>query len=197
MMYVHAYQSYLWNELVSERWENGGGSVVVGDFIRDERTHDIVVVDDDNVGMYSIFEVVLRLPSDDAGPQTVALMARDGITPNMFRRIAGEYGVSGDWRNMMAIAKDLECGFIRHNGMDDPLIDSDLDRLEGTTNTGNHVSDGSILSLYVSFSLGSGQYATMCLREILKRSTEATTDSAMSQQAKRPPKPWWQICSVA
>jgi tRNA pseudouridine13 synthase len=102
----------------------------------------------------------------------------------MFARAEREYGITGDWRNSLAQTKDLEWQFIRHNGIDDPLIDSDLDRLEGTTNTRNHDPDGRLLSLLVSFSLGSGQYATMCLREILKRSTEADTDSAMARRTQ-------------
>jgi tRNA pseudouridine13 synthase len=195
MMYVHAYQSYLWNEMASARWENGGVELRAGDCVRDGE--EILEVNNDNIGRYSIFDVVLPLPGNKASPGTAALMEKDGVTVEMFHRLASEYGASGDWRNVIERAHDLEWKFVRHNGMDDPLLDSDLDRLDGTTNIGNHVRDGAILSLIVSFSLGKGQYATMCLRELLKRSTEAMTDSAMSQKTKEN-QPWWQtICDVA
>jgi tRNA(Glu) U13 pseudouridine synthase TruD len=74
---------------------------------------------------------------------------------------------------------------VRHNGIDGQILDSDLDRLNGVTNDGNRLADGPILSLLLEFSLESGQYETMFIREILKRSTEIGFDSALS---------WW--CST-
>jgi tRNA(Glu) U13 pseudouridine synthase TruD len=65
-MYVHPYQSYLWNELVSERWEIGGNVIVAGDVMQVLQTQEIVSVTADNVGMYSIFEARIPLPSHDA-----------------------------------------------------------------------------------------------------------------------------------
>ena len=199
MMYVHAYQSYLWNHMLSARWERSGASVVLGDYVLDPETSEVVVVTEQNRHQYSVFDLVLPLPSGASLPEELndlvkPLMEKDGVTLDMFDRLSREYGTGGVWRSIVGQAKDLEWEIIRHDQMDVPLIDSDLNRLDGTTNTTNHVKDGKIASLSLTFSLTSGQYATMCMRELLKRTTEWFTDSDMSN----PKKGWfqWSGCSV-
>ena len=200
MMYVHAYQSYLWNHMVSARWERFGASVVQGDYVLDQETGEVIPVLEANLDKYSIFDVVMPLPSGKSLPKEFVeilkpLMDEDGVTLDMFDSLSSEYGAGGAWRAIVGQAKDLEWEIIRHDEMDVPLIDSDLDRLNGTTNSGNHVPDGKIASLCLSFSLTSGQYATMCMRELLKRTTEWFTDSELSTKKKHR---WfsWDTCNV-
>ncbi|OHT06878.1 Pseudouridylate synthase 7 like protein [Tritrichomonas foetus] len=203
MMYVHAYQSYLWNHMVSQRIEKHGNQVVVGDYVLDnvnltksEKT--AILVTNANINNYSIFDVVIPLPSGSQQMPTelIELMSQDGVTPDMFKSLSSEYGAGGDWRYIMSKAKDLDWELIRHDDFDAPLIDSDLNIIEGTTNRINHVENGKYASLRISFSLGSGQYATMCLRELLKRSTEWFKDSEMSQR-NEPQTHWWQsVCNI-
>merc|ERR1719189_1818890 len=61
--YVLAYQSYIWNECVSHRLEKHGYDVVVGDLVRSG--DDFVLVTKQNKANYSIFDVVLPLPSPE------------------------------------------------------------------------------------------------------------------------------------
>ena len=84
-MYLHAYQSYLWNEAASERMKLFGLKLAIGDLvmrrveekgltaaatpIRSENKR-VVVVDATNIGEYDIADVVLPLPGYDvAYPQ--------------------------------------------------------------------------------------------------------------------------------
>ncbi|KAF4979643.1 hypothetical protein FZEAL_4200 [Fusarium zealandicum] len=93
-MYLHAYQSYVWNHAVSRRWELHGAAVTAGDLIivpaevtplvsgQDQDGDDIInpVVEDDedapvrarainedeaSSGAYTIFDVVLPTPGYD------------------------------------------------------------------------------------------------------------------------------------
>jgi tRNA pseudouridine13 synthase len=197
MLYVHAYQSYLWNQLVSSRWRQSGGRLVVGDVVRDANG-ELVTVSDLTIGQYSVFDVILPLPIVDAGSTAARLMEADGVTPQMFRKLAGEYGATGDWRPMLGRAQDLQWALIRHGGMDDQLLDTDWDKMNDVANQVNWTEHGQILSLLLEFSLGGGQYATMLVREILKRSTESDTDSGISKKLRERNLSWWQrICSVA
>lgn len=89
MMYIHAYQSYIWNFVASRRWSKYGAKVIEGDLvlISSGRRHDAPDdevntyddYDDDNVyaqaraltaedvasGQYTIFDIVLPTPGYD------------------------------------------------------------------------------------------------------------------------------------
>jgi tRNA pseudouridine13 synthase len=90
MMYVHAYQSYVWNFVATRRWSKYGAKVIEGDLVlvtgtrRRDRSEDPEFNpyddnDDDNIyaqahavtaaevasGKYSIFDVVLPTPGYD------------------------------------------------------------------------------------------------------------------------------------
>jgi tRNA pseudouridine13 synthase len=90
MMYVHAYQSYVWNFVATRRWSKYGAKVIEGDLVlvtgtrRRDRSEDDEFNpyddnDDDNIyaqahavtaaevaeGKYSIFDVVLPTPGYD------------------------------------------------------------------------------------------------------------------------------------
>ncbi|KAL2155946.1 hypothetical protein VTH82DRAFT_688 [Thermothelomyces myriococcoides] len=90
MMYIHAYQSYVWNFVATRRWSKYGAKVIEGDLVLvdgssrrdpsdDEEFNPFAENDDDNVyaqayaltaadvasGKYTIFDVVLPTPGYD------------------------------------------------------------------------------------------------------------------------------------
>jgi tRNA(Glu) U13 pseudouridine synthase TruD len=79
----------------------------------------------------------------------------------------------------MSSVEDLEWALIRYNGMDDQLLDTDLDKMNDVTSYTNWTGHGQMMSLLLEFSLDQTQYVTMFIREILKRSTEPDPDSKM------------------
>ena len=62
-MYVHAYQSFIWNKTVSYRVEKYGYNVIEGDIIK--KGDEYACVTEEDMKEYSIFDVVLPLPSSE------------------------------------------------------------------------------------------------------------------------------------
>lgn len=105
MMYIHAYQSYVWNFVATYRWSRYGPNVVEGDLVlvdgrKDEDLMDLDVASDDDdehfyaearplteedvaSGKYTIFDVILPTPGydviyprNDVGDYYVSFMAK-------------------------------------------------------------------------------------------------------------------------
>jgi tRNA pseudouridine13 synthase len=189
-LYVHAYQSYLWNFIASSRFKEHGQKVVAGDIV--DAGDKYVKVKKGEETKYSIFDIVIPLPSEGyIDEEIVPLLKADGVKPSMFSA-QKELNASGDFRKLFARPDDIKYDIIEHDDRDAELIDSDLDKLSGKTNAINHVKGGAHKSAVVEFSLKQSQYATMCMRELMKRTTEWWTDSEMSNQEPKSSK-WCRI----
>ena len=225
-MYVHAYQSLVWNFAVGERWHLYGDRVVQGDLVLvkehkgtaaksgskdtvdadgevviepavDDRAHDVddvferaraLTVEEASSGVYSIFDVVLPLPGFDVlyPPNEVthfykAFMTSEqggGLDPNDMRRKQKDYSLSGGYRKIMArIAPEFEVQIRAYGADDEQFVETDLDRLnQGTTGESGGLDlemarnseGGDKLAVILRMQLGSSQYATMALRELMK-----------------------------
>ncbi|KAI9989662.1 hypothetical protein PInf_019947 [Phytophthora infestans] len=152
VMYMHAYQSYLFNRMASYRLRQYGAKIVAGDLIQSDIENDkavkaVSVAEADelnNAHKDAVSLVLLPLPgtnvsfpSNATEEAYVKTMEQDGT-----RQALCESGpLKGAYRSLVAYPRDLQSSWE-----------------EGQENS---------LSLQVSFSLGSGSFATMCLREIL------------------------------
>nr|XP_055248560.1 pseudouridylate synthase 7 homolog isoform X4 [Gorilla gorilla gorilla] len=63
LMYIHSYQSYVWNNMVSKRIEDYGLKPVPGDLVLKGAT--ATYIEEDDVNNYSIHDVVMPLPGFD------------------------------------------------------------------------------------------------------------------------------------
>ena len=70
-MYVHAYQSMIWNNTVSKKFAKHGLEARVGDLVAKHpgadkvATKDVVVLTEENVGDFGIYDVVMPLVGHD------------------------------------------------------------------------------------------------------------------------------------
>lgn len=128
MMYIHAYQSYVWNHMASKRWAMYGPTVVEGDLVlvsNDQSPAEADSEDNENFyaqaraltqediasGKYTIFDVVLPTPGYDViyprneiGKAYVDFMKKTengGLDPYDMRRRQKEFSLSGNYRHML------------------------------------------------------------------------------------------------
>ena len=116
LMYVHAYQSRVWNEMASRRISKLGLKLQVGDLATKESDNIKVVevVTEDNFDNFDVYDVVLPLPGYDVKYPSnliredyVEYMGKDGFDPfNMKSRIH-ETNLPGAYRKLVCIPMDL------------------------------------------------------------------------------------------
>ncbi|KAI8071095.1 pseudouridine synthase [Gongronella butleri] len=207
-MYIHAYQSYIWNRVVSERSRRHGCTApLLGDLVlaeqdkgaanktnksqknnnvgrRDPSVRKVpIVLTKDNIDKYTIHDVVYPLPGtrsvypdNDIGLLFKQFMDEDGIEFNKKDNFYSDF--AGDYRCMMAMPKDLSWTFIRYDDPTEKLFNTDLDRAQGNPEpTG--VANGQHLALRTEFTLGTSQYATMALREIMRSETASQSQAKL------------------
>jgi len=126
IIYIHAYQSYVWNKVTSDRFKKYGNRILIGDLVsaefdvteevlqnssdkEKEYNKNVTVVTEENISHYTIFDVVMpmvgksiRLPEN---PELKELyeeyLKKDGITIEMFKSKSMEGGCShGAYRHI-------------------------------------------------------------------------------------------------
>lgn len=93
-MYVHSWQSYIWNKVVSWRLQTHGASPVVGDIVWKDisaKGHssksEVEFLSEETKSNYSIHDILVPLPGFD-----IKLPSND--TKNEYMRLLSEEGVS-------------------------------------------------------------------------------------------------------
>lgn len=148
-MYVHAYQSFVWNTMVSQRMR-AGMAPIVGDLViaapgdttatikeGDRKATSVKVLTEADISNYTIYDVVLPLPGhaiiypeNDIGTAYAARLAADGLQlPDVFRPPQREYSLSGDYRTILVRPADVSWSIARYSDYKTPLVQSDLERL--------------------------------------------------------------------
>jgi tRNA pseudouridine13 synthase len=218
LMYVHAYQSLVWNTAASERWNTYGDQVVAGDLVIDVRgdaggandvdeSGELIVrpasddrafgeesfvrarplsKDEANNGKYLVWDVVLPLPgfdvvypANDIGQFYVDFMKSDiggGLDPHNMRRRWKDISLSGGYRKFMARPAALSGQVQSYASATEQLAETDLERLRGAEKKKKDPREDvepahdapNKLAVILKMQLGSSQYATMALRELLK-----------------------------
>lgn len=226
LMYVHAYQSLVWNCAVDERWDIFGDKVVEGDLVivqdhkaKEEKIEALEEVDEDGEaivrpdmedrstslddqfiraraltaeeaasGKYSLFDVVLPLPGFDILYPANAMtdfyrrfMSSDrggGLDPFDMRRSWKDISLSGSYRKILSRpGPDYSFEVKRYSKDDEQFVQTDYDLLKGNSNKSVKAPEGPTdevqepadkLAVIIKLQLGTSQYATMALRELMK-----------------------------
>ncbi len=91
-----------------------------------------------------------------------------------------EYTLSGSYRNILHLPKELSWSVLRYTDPDVPLAQSDEDQLLGYDPPAP-TPDGRFLALQIRLILGTAAYATMALREVTKTDTSSHFQSGLTQ----------------
>ncbi|KAK5669870.1 multisubstrate pseudouridine synthase 7, variant 2 [Batrachochytrium dendrobatidis] len=209
LMYVHAYQSYVWNHMATERIKLYGLKPVVGDLVipnkatvepRLNTTHvndpdiardtiqPIYITSEDDAANYTMQDVVLPqpghcvvYPKHKVAQKYIEFMAVDGFDPYNMKRNIADFSLSGAYRKVISVATNVNWHILKYNDANVPLVQTDLDIVNQTPKP-QSVPDGKYTSLVVEFTLGSSQYATMALREVMKSETNSGFHTRLSSE---------------
>lgn len=191
LMYVHAYQSYLWNRLVSERVRrHGARAPVAGDMIESDGAHRVLTADD--AAHASIEQVVIPMPGAEVhlpegwlADLYTAMLQADGLTPlSLASSRQPEYRLKGAFRRMVQKPAGMTCSFLRYDDPNAPLCATDEDALLHTEALPTPSDAAPYLALQFVFQLPPSSYATVLLRELLRTDTSAHAHKALTKQAQ-------------
>ncbi|KAJ8047590.1 Pseudouridylate synthase 7-like [Holothuria leucospilota] len=196
MLYLHSYQSRVWNTVASKRIPKWGLYPSVGDLaarksINNDKMSWICPekVCDENLHKYSLEDIVLPLPGhtvhypENEASTYTEILAQDGLTTDHLRHKIKDYSLPGAYRKLVVKPSSVTWSFIKYDDSKEKLIQSDLDRLEGIP-APVPVEDGKKLALKLSFTLPTSAYATMALRELMKTETSSSHHAVLSQRNK-------------
>ncbi|KAA8899203.1 hypothetical protein TRICI_006372 [Trichomonascus ciferrii] len=224
VMYAHAYQSYVWNAVASERIRRFGTAIVVGDLVIDDNAsvksnsnsddnddleEDLkevqftrarpVTQDEVESGSKTIFDVVLPSPGFDVvypdnelADVYKTLMSNDGIDHTNMKRNIKEFSLAGSYRYLISKPGNVEWWIKKYDDPTDQLVKTDLDLLTGGNTPEERISDGiengKKTAIVLKLQLGTSQYATMALREVMKVDTSRRGETCEVRKSKNSPK---------
>jgi tRNA pseudouridine13 synthase len=222
MMFIHAFQSFVWNQAVSYRIKELGLQVAIGDLVFSkcnefasplERNANhipsvhVVTKEDVTSKKYTLFDIVMPLigmrtknPENKSGDLFSEILLEHGITLDMIHAMAREYNCAGDYRKVVCQPTDIDFRILEYCDELEPLLQTDYMLLQNievksktilaaspdrtTKDITENLSDPSsvdesnfknvkskLYSMVVGFTLPSSSYATIFLRELMKRPT--------------------------
>uniref|UniRef100_UPI00358EDF4B pseudouridylate synthase 7 homolog isoform X1 n=3 Tax=Myxine glutinosa TaxID=7769 RepID=UPI00358EDF4B len=184
LMYVHSYQSLLWNRAASLHFRKFGLHAAPGDLI--QRRGTVVVLEKGDEEKASINDVVLPLPGFDVkyptncvGDAYQTWLAEDGLEPGKLRHRVRDYALAGAYRNLIVRPTDVTWKLTPYDDPKIPLMPTDMDIMEGRS-LQPLPAEGALSALHLEFSLPPASYATMAVREVLKMDTSVRNQSQLN-----------------
>ncbi|KAF5866076.1 hypothetical protein ETB97_001154 [Aspergillus alliaceus] len=218
LMYVHAYQSLVWNFAAGERWRLYGDKVVEGDLVlihehldKNENANgpaadvdadgEVIIApqasdsayaakdafvraraltaEEAASGKYTIFDVVLPLPGFDVLYPSNAMTdfyksfmgsaQGGGLDPFDMRRKWKDVSLSGSYRKFLSrMGADYSAEVKLYSKDDEQFVQTELEKLNNKQQPAVDSDSADKIAVVLKFQLGSSQYATMALRELMK-----------------------------
>lgn len=175
LMYIHSYQSVVWNTMVSRRIEAFGLKAVEGDLILRGTTAHVLTAEEAET--HTIHDIVMPLPGFDViypthhvGKGYKELLSADGLDIDNMRHKVKDYSLAGAYRRIIIRPSEVSWEVIHYDDPRISLVHTDFEKIENKPapvfkNEGKH------RALRMEFSLPPSTYATMAIREVLKLDT--------------------------
>uniref|UniRef100_A0A8C3AB27 Pseudouridylate synthase 7 homolog n=1 Tax=Cyclopterus lumpus TaxID=8103 RepID=A0A8C3AB27_CYCLU len=175
LMYIHSYQSVVWNTMVSRRIEAFGLKAVEGDLVlKGTAAHALSAEEAESC---SIHDIVMPLPGFDViypthpvGKGYRELLSADGLDIDNMRHKVRDYSLAGAYRRILIRPTDVSWLVIQYDDPRISLVHSDVEILENKPAPVFN-KEGKYRALRMEFSLPPSTYATMAIREVLKLDT--------------------------
>ena len=202
LMFLHAVQSYIWNCVASHRISTyGSDKVIVGDLVLVKDTNkntglqgkSVEIITEENIDKYDITNVVLPLPGSkvqypihESGALYKTLLSDLGMDEHVWKQSNRELSLGGDYRKLICKPIDVTYEIKQYTNPTEPLITTDLMKIQGhqTTNNTLNNEEKHLVGLVIGFTLPPSSYATIALRELMKRPTSSTYQSKLSLDGK-------------
>lgn len=208
LMYIHAYQAYVFNRVVSARIRKYGvNTVVEGDIVleedecieNDENLDDlrvnmpkvhVVTAEEAAAGTFDSSRVVLPLPGNaviyptNLGDIYNEIASENGISHSEQKHAVREFSITsftGDYRRCFLKPTHVSHEVISYADQKADLVLTDLDRVQGTTE--REIESGPLRAAKVKFRLPPSSYATMVLRELMKSNTSVASHKSKTKAA--------------
>jgi len=181
LLYVHAYQSYIWNKIASKRINLAPTPIdlipIVGDIVLDKTMGEYIYVTKENLQNYSITDVYLpipgyavKYPKNEIFSFLKDLMAEDDLDPNDMKRNQHQFSLPGGYRPLIRKPLDFNYSVCHYDDLKAPLTLTDVEVIEGSPEPVNS-STGTFTAVIIKMTLDSATYATMVIRELTKNPT--------------------------
>ncbi|XP_053782586.1 pseudouridylate synthase 7 homolog [Desmodus rotundus] len=184
LMYIHSYQSYVWNNMVSKRIDEYGLKPVPGDLVLKGAT--ATYIEEEDVNNYSIHDVVMPLPGFDViypkhkiSEAYREMLTADNLDIDNMRHKIRDYSLSGAYRKIIIRPQNVSWEVVAYDDPKIPLFNTDVDNLEGKPPP-VFASEGKYRALKMDFSLPPSTYATMAIREVLKMDTSIKNQTQLN-----------------
>jgi len=184
LMYIHSYQSFVWNSMVSRRVEAFGFKAVEGDLVLKGGTAHVLTAEE--AEKHSVHDVVMPLPGFDViypthhvGKGYREMLTADNIDIDNMRHKIKDYSLAGAYRLILIRPKDVSWEVINYDDARVPLVHTDVEKLESKP-APVYLTEGKYRALKMDFSLPPSTYATMAIREVLKMDTSIKNQTQLN-----------------
>uniref|UniRef100_A0A673X006 Pseudouridylate synthase 7 homolog n=1 Tax=Salmo trutta TaxID=8032 RepID=A0A673X006_SALTR len=176
LMYIHSYQSFMWNTMVSRRIEAFGLKAVEGDLVlrgAEAETHSI----QDVVMPLPGFDVIY--PTHHVGKGYREKLSADNLDIDNMRHRVRDYSLAGAYRRILIKPSDVNWEVINYDDPRISLVHTDVEKLEDQPPPVFN-KEGKYRALRMEFSLPPSTYATMAIREVLKMDTSIKNQTQLN-----------------
>ncbi|XP_041966807.1 pseudouridylate synthase 7 homolog isoform X2 [Alosa sapidissima] len=184
LMYIHSYQSYVWNTMVSRRVEAFGFQAVEGDLVLKGGTAHVLTAEE--AEKHSIHDIVMPLPGFDViypthhvGKGYREMLTADNLDIDNMRHKVRDYSLAGAYRLVIIRPQNVSWEVINYDDARVPLVHTDVEKLEGKP-APVYLTEGKYRALRMEFSLPPSTYATMVIREVLKMDTSIKNQTQLN-----------------